>query len=358
MVEEVILSGELERIPEREWYSRIILRRISFLITCLILLFALFGLSISVGSADLSLREVYAALLKGILLEDLEVSELAETVVWHLRLPRALMAALCGAVLSMSGCVVMAVLRNPLATPYTLGVSSGAGLGAAIAIILGGRILLGTPIIVGNAFVLSLIPILIILLVSKRGWTSSPETMILMGVAMSYIFSATNTLLQFIAESEAVRTTVFWLVGDLSRAAWWQVPYTAGVMILSLLIYERFAWDLNAMKMGDETAKGLGIDVDNVRRLILMTACLSTATVVSFTGAIGFICLLAPHITRIVVGEDEQYLIPISGVFGADLLLISDIIARKAVAPIMLPVGVITALLGGPMLLYLLLRRG
>lgn len=146
-------------------------------------------------------------------------------------------------------------------------------------------------------------------------------------------------------------------MGDLSRAAWWQLPYILGVVVLCVVINIKLSWDINLMKMGDDTAKSLGVEVDRTRKIVLITACLSTATVVSFTGAIGFICLVAPHICRAFVGGDERFLIVSSGLFGAILLLVADIVARRLIAPVILPVGAITAFLGGPLLLYLLIRR-
>lgn len=346
----VISDGD----KEKSQYRRLLARRIFFSIVCII--FILMGISLSLGSAQISFTEAYTAVFSRLFPGSFEVSALADTVVWNLRLPRTFMAVLSGAILAIAGCTTMATLRNPLATPYTLGVSAGAGLGAAIAIILGQGLLIGNLLIVGNAFILSLVPALVILLLSRRPGTTS-ETMILSGVAMTYIFSACNTLLQFFAESEAVRTTVFWLVGDLSRAAWWQLPYMLGILVLSLIVNMRLAWDLNIMKMGDDQAKALGVEVDRVRRIVLAMSCLSAATVVSFTGAIGFVCLLSPHICLTVIGGDERYLIPISGLFGANLLLAADIIARRVAAPVMLPVGAITALLGGPLLIYLLTKK-
>ncbi|MCX8191486.1 MAG: iron ABC transporter permease [Nitrososphaerales archaeon] len=340
---------------EREEYRRLILRRMLFSILCIALIIMLFGVSLSLGSAQISFIEAYSAIFGKFFPDYFRTDPLAYTVVWHLRLPRTLMAVLCGVILAVAGCTTIAVLKNPLTTPYTLGVSAGAGFGAAIAIILSKGLFEGF-LIVGNAFVLSLVPIIVILLFSKKA-NIGPESIILMGVAMSYIFSACNTLLQFIAEAEAVRMTVFWLIGDLARASWWQIPYATSVLVLSLFVTMKLAPDINIMKMGDEQAKALGVDVRRVRRISLLVVCLSTATVVSFTGAIGFICLLSSHICRLIVGGDERYLIPISGLFGAVLLLTSDIIARRIVAPIMLPVGAVTALMGGPLLIYLLIKR-
>ncbi|MGD6852047.1 MAG: FecCD family ABC transporter permease [Candidatus Bathyarchaeia archaeon] len=341
---------------EKRKYRRLIAKRGLFLGFSLVLLFAVAGIALSLGSADMTFFDAYAAVFARAFPNTFHVSGLADTVVWTLRLPRILLAIFAGAALAMGGSITQATLRNPIATPYTLGVSAGAGLGAAIGIIYGTGFLSGEFVIIGNAFVFSLIPVAVILLLVKRKG-AAPETMILAGIAMVYIFSACTTILQYFAESNAVSTTVFWIVGDLSRAAWWQLPYVLGVLVICVLINIKLAWDINIMKMGDDTAKSLGVEVDRTRIIVLITACLSTATVVSFTGAIGFICLVAPHICRAIVGGDERYLIVSSAVFGAVLLLVADIVARRLIAPVVLPVGAITAFLGGPMLLYLLLQR-
>ena len=342
---------------ERAKIRALFLRRLLFIILCAVILPFVMGLCLSMGSAKITFNEVYAAIFSRVFPGFFEVRSLVDKVVWQLRMPRILMAALAGATLAMAGCTTQALLRNPLATPYTLGISAGAGFGAAIGFILSRGLVFGGALqIVGNAFIFSLIPAAVVLLVAKK-YGAMPETMILSGIAMAYIFSACNTLLQFFAEAEALRATVFWLIGDLSRAAWWQLPYTLAVLLLFALINMRMASAINIVKMGDEDAKGLGVDAEKVRKLGIITACLATATVVSFTGAIGFICLLAPHISRIVIGEDLRYLIPASGLVGSNLLLVADLIARRAIAPAQLPVGAITALLGGPLLLYLLIRQ-
>jgi iron complex transport system permease protein len=345
-----------EEESEKRKYRRLVTKRLLFFASCVVLLFIIIGVSIALGSASISISDAYAAIFGKFFPNWFSVNPLADTVVWTLRLPRTLLAVLAGSALAMSGSTTQAILRNSIATPYTLGVSAGAGLGAAIGIILGKGITDGPFLIIGNAFVFSLIPVFVIMLmVRRRG--ASPETMILSGIAVMYLFSACTTLLQYFAEPNAVSATVFWAIGDLSRAAWWQLPYIFGVLVLCIVINLRLSWDLNVMKMGDDSAKSLGVEVDRVRKIILITACLSTATVVSFTGAIGFICLVAPHICRAIIGSDERYLIVSSSIFGAILLLFADIVARRLIAPIVLPVGAITAFLGGPLLLFLLLRR-
>ncbi|MCW4011023.1 MAG: iron ABC transporter permease [Candidatus Bathyarchaeota archaeon] len=341
---------------EKQKYRKLLFRRLLFLVLCVVLLFVVAGISLALGSASLSFFEAYSAVFGKFFPNWFSVTPLADTVVWHLRLPRMLLAILVGATLAMSGSTTQALLRNPLATPYTLGVSASAGLGAAIGIIFGSGLTGGPLLIITNAFLFSLVPVTVILLLVKRKG-ASPETIILAGIAVMYIFQACTTLLQYFAESNAVAATVYWLVGDLSRAAWWQLPYVLGALVICLIINVRLSWDLNLMKMGDDTAKSLGVEVDRVRKILLLTACLSTATVVSFTGAIGFVCLVAPHICRAFIGSDERFLLISSTLFGAVLLLFADIVARRIIAPIVLPVGAITAFLGGPLLLYLLIRK-
>ncbi len=341
---------------EKRKYRKLVAKRVLFLVTCAVLLFVVAGVSLALGSASFSFFEAYAAIFARAFPNWIQVSPLADTVVWTLRLPRILLAILAGATLAMSGSTTQAILRNPLATPYTLGVSAGAALGAAVAIILGSGLTEGPLLIITNAFLFSMIPVAVILLLVKRRGPS-PETIILAGIAILYIFQACTIILQYFAESNAVSATVFWTVGDLSRAAWWQLPYLLGALVICFAINMRLSWDLNLMKMGDDTAKSLGVEVNRVRRITLIAACLSTATVVSFTGAIGFVGLVAPHICRAIIGGDERFLIVSSTLFGAVLLLFADILDRRLLAPVVLPVGAITAFLGGPLLLYLLIRR-
>ncbi len=340
----------------RENIRLMMARRVLFIIGSAALMVFLFLYSLTIGAADISISEVYKAVVNRYLPDLFEVTDRVDMIIWNLRMPRVMIALLAGAVLGMAGCVTQAILKNPLATPYTLGVSAAAGFGAAVALIVGAGVLTGTLLVIGNAFLFAMIPAVVIILASRRRGVT-PETLILCGVAMAYIFGASNTLLQFFAEDDALRLSVFWLVGDLTRASMWQVPYITGALFIFLAISMYYAKDMNIIKMGDDDAKGMGVDVERVKLIMVVSACLATATVICFTGAIGFICLLAPHISRLFIGGDERYLIPASGLFGACLLLSADIIAKVALAPVLLPVGAITALLGGPMLIYLLLRR-
>lgn len=349
-------DGQCPCHEQQENIRSMFARRIAFIIGTSILMVVMFIYSLTIGAADLSFTEVYQAVINHYLPDLFDVPDRTNTIVWVLRMPRVVIAVLAGAVLGMAGCVTQAILKNPLATPYTLGVSAAAGFGAAVAFIIGAGLASGVLLVITNAFIFALIPAVVIILASRRRGVT-PETLILCGVAMAYIFGASNTLLQFFAEDDALRLSVFWLVGDLTRVSMWQAPYIATALVLFLAISMYYGKDMNIIKMGDDDAKGMGVDVERVKLIMVVSACLATATVICFTGAIGFICLLAPHISRLFIGGDERYLIPASGLFGACLLLAADIVAKTAVAPVLLPVGAITALLGGPMLIYLLLRR-
>lgn len=330
--------------------------RVAVLLVGLAATLGLMAYSLTLGSASVPLPRILAAVLQGVPFVNVEVDSRTDTIVWVLRMPRIAVAALAGAILGMGGCVTQAILKNPLATPYTLGVSAGAGFGAALSLLFGIALLPGSLAIVANAFLFALIPASVIIAVSRRT-SFAPETTILLGVGMSYVFGAANTLLQFFAESDALRAAVFWLVGDLTRASMTQVPILAAVGVAFFTVNMLLARDISIVKMGDEDAKGMGVNVSRLRLIVLLTTCLATAAVISFTGTIGFIGLLAPHIGRLVIGSDERTLIPASALLGACLLLGADIVAKTAVAPVLLPVGAITALLGGPVLIFLLLRR-
>ena len=342
---------DLEIIEE---YKKHVGRKILFIIFTSILIIVVAGISATLGSYRISVLEVYFIILRGLFNNPETVKE---SIVWNLRMPRILLAIIAGAGLASSGAMTQGILRNPLATPYTLGIASAAGLGAAIAIILAKGIFVGKYLVIGNAFLFSLIPTFVILVLAKvRGAT--PETMILAGIAMMYIFSAITTLIMYFAEPEAVKSAYFWMVGDLGKATWNMLPVISTSLVIGFILLMWKAWDVNVMMIaGDEVAKSLGVNPDRERIFVMLVSAFLTASIISFTGTIGFICLVAPHICRIIIGGDYRYLLPASALFGGALLLICDTIARTILAPVILPVGVITNCLGGPMFLYLLLRK-
>ena len=340
-------KGEVKR--QRSW-------KIGYILTVLVIIIILSAISITLGVANISVIEVYQILFNQIFPGTFDILPKYETIVVNIRAPRVLMAVAAGAGLAIGGCLTQSILRNSLATPYTLGISSGASFGAALFILYGISIINGVYGQILNAFIFSLIPVAIILIASERG-SMTPTTMVLCGISISYIFSACNTLMQYFGTPDAVKGVVFWSVGDLNNSVLWQVPYVGVVAIGAFIISMILSRSINIMKMGDDTAASLGVDVKSTRKLAILVACLTTATIVSFVGAIGFICLLAPHISRRFVGGDMRYLIPASAVTGAILLVLADIVAKTAIDPVMLPVGAITALCGGPLLVFLLIRK-
>jgi iron complex transport system permease protein len=339
-------------------YRQFIGRKITFILCSIFLLFFIFGLSASLGSADITIWDAFAAFFHRFFPDRIRTTWLAETCLWDLRLPRILLGSLTGASLAIAGDVMQGILKNPLASPYTLGISAGAGFGASLAIIAGAGFIGsgGEYLIIGNAFIFGLLcSFIIFLFASRKGAT--PETMILVGIAILYIFSAAIILLQYFGEEEAVVESIFWMVGGLDRASWDKV-LISGIMLLfcfPLLMIK--SWDLNVMAAGDEAAKSIGINVKRVRIFILSITSLMVAGTICFTGTIGFIGLVAPHITRMVIGGDNRFLIPASAIIGAVLLIGADVLARNLIPPVIIPVGVITACMGGPLLLFLVMKR-
>ena len=339
-----------------EEYKKFIGRKVLFILLLFPILGLIVGVSTSLGSAHISVWEAYSAIFHRFLPDYFTTSWLADICVWHLRLPRITLGIAAGFGLGLAGAVFQGILRNPLASPYTLGISSGAGFGASLAILAGAGIVGGTYLIIGNAFAFALIcSFVIIALSSRKGAT--PETMILAGIALMYFFGAMTTLLQYFAEPEAVKAAVFWMVGDLGKASWsilLPISITIGCCVPLLILK---SWDLNALGAGDETAKSVGVKVEYIRIYTMIISTLLVATIVCFTGTIGFIGLVAPHMCRMVIGGDNRFLLPASGLAGAVLLTVADTVARRIIAPVILPVGVVTAFMGAPLFLYLILRK-
>jgi len=355
----------------KEQYKKFIGRKIFFVFFFAALIIIISGVSTTLGSYPITVKEVYSIIWRGsiTILQNLDfiifhgVREFSreyftteEIVVWQLRLPRIFLGIIAGIGLGLAGAVMQAILRNPLASPYTLGISSGAGFGASLAILAGAGIVGGKYLIIGNAFVFALLVSFIILaLLSRKGAT--PETMILAGIAMMYLFGAMTTILQYFGEAEAVKEAVFWMVGDLNRASWPVVTIILGVLACCAPLLMLKSWDLNVMGAGDETAKSLGVNVKRIRVITMVVSTLLVATIVCFTGTIGFIGLVAPYMTRLAIGGDNKYVLPVSGLLGAVILISADLVARRIIAPVILPVGAVTAFMGAPLFLYLIMRR-
>ena len=347
----------MENMPEG--YLRYTQRKV-FIICLLFLLTILLGVyAINAGSAELSPAQVLLTLLG-------KAEGHLNIIIWNIRLPRVLAAITAGAGLSVAGCVMQSILRNPLASPFTLGVSQGAAFGAAVAIIVLGAgsthsasadaVIINNPYLVTiSAFVGAMATTMVVLFLAQiKGVT--PEAMVLAGVALSSLFSAATIILQYFASDVQVASIVFWTFGDIGRASWRDLEIMVVVTVAALIYFMANRWNYNALDGGEETAKGLGVDVEKIRMTGMFVSSLVTAVTVSFLGIIGFIGLVGPHIMRRILGGDHRFLIPASSLMGGLLLLTSDTLARTIISPVVLPVGAITSFMGAPLFLYLLSR--
>lgn len=281
-----------------------------------------------------------------------------QTIILDLRLPRIILAIVAGAGLAASGATMQGVLRNPLVSSYILGISAAAGFGAALAIVFGvGVITGGEYLIVVNAFLFSMLAMLLVYGIARlRGITT--ETVILAGVAVGFLFSALLSLVQYVApQNEALKAVVFWLMGGLSSATWDGLLIVAPIVVVTIILMVFQSWNINVMSMGEEVALSLGVNPKRVLGITMVLETLATATIIAFTGVIGFVCLISPHIARMLIGSDHRFLILCSAVIGACLLLCSDTVARLILQPTELPVGIVTSLLGVPFFIYILVSK-
>jgi len=316
--------------------------------------------AVSLGAAHIPLADVARSLAGG------AVSKRFEMILWNIRLPQALAAIVAGAGLAVAGAAMQSILRNPLGSPFTLGISHAAAFGAAFSVmILDGGIMASTHtdavtitspyVTTGLAFFFSLAAAGVIIGVSRlRGAT--PEIMILTGVALGSLFTAGTMLLQFFADDVQLAAMIFWTFGDTARASWSELGVVAIVTAATCVYFLFNGWNYNAIDAGDETAKGLGVRVERVRMVGMLLATLLTAVIIAFLGIIGFVGLVVPHMARRIIGSDHRFLLPATILGGGLLLLLSDTVARLILAPHVLPVSVLTAFLGAPVFIYLILR--
>jgi iron complex transport system permease protein len=278
--------------------------------------------------------------------------------IWEIRLPRLLSALLGGAALALAGALMQTVLQNPLASPFTLGISQGAAFGASFAIIfLGSGVVIASRLDVAVFAFLGALAgtALILLLAAVRGMR--PEGLILSGVAFAALFNALIMTMQYFATDFQLSATVFWTFGDLGKGGFEEAGILAAILLLTLLYALKNRWSYNALSWGELHARGLGVAVGSLRAITLILAALPVAVATAFFGVIGFVGLVAPHMVRLFCGGNHTALIPLSMLAGANLLILADLTARWLFLPIVLPVGILTAFLGVPMFLYLIIRR-
>lgn len=334
-------------------YKKHSYRRIIFILIGLLICAVSFITDVIVGPASLTLRDVWLAVM-----QSPEVSKNADVIIWSIRLPTAVMALLVGASLGIAGAGMQTILDNPLSSPYTLGISTGAGFGASLVVVVGLSSLefLGEFMVPFGAFVFAGLTSFFIYSINKIKNFSS-ETMILAGIGMMFLFQALQSLMQYMATPEALQNIVFWTMGSLTKANWLSISIVLVVLLVMLPLMMRKSWRLTALKLGDEKASGLGVNVENLRVKIFLFISIITAVAVSFVGTIGFIGIVGPHIARMLVGEDQRYFLPLSAVCGMVILSLASIASKMLIPGAMFPIGIVTAIIGVPFFFSLVLTR-
>lgn len=334
-------------------FARLVRRRLGILAALALAMALALLVDIATGPSSLPLGEVARGLF-----DPAALDPATRIIVWEVRLPYALMAVLVGAALSLAGAEMQTILNNPLASPFTLGVSSAASFGAALAIVLGLR-LPGLPaawVIPANAFLFAFLSVLALQALARlRG--AGVETLVLFGIAMVFTFNALTALVQFVASQEALQQLVFWSMGSLTRASWGNLPVLAAVIALVAPFSLAASWRMTALRLGEDRARSFGISVARLRFFSLLRVSLLAATAVAFAGTIGFIGLVGPHIARLLVGEDHRFFLPASMLAGALVMSLASVASKAIVPGALIPVGIVTALIGVPFFLALIFSR-
>lgn len=351
------MAGTLPLIQTRQPLARQYRRSVAWRAVLLaILAFALvasFLADVASGPSSLGIGDLLTSLWAP---EQLTAGE--RVILWDMRLPFAVMAVLVGAALGWAGAEIQTALNNPLASPFTLGISGAATLGAASAIVLD-LSFIGLPqstLIPVLAFVFALGCCLVIQAVASR-YNASIEMIVLFGIAVFFTMNALVALLQFYADADTVQQIVFWTLGSVTRADWQKITLVAGAMVICLPFALRQVWALTALRAGEMQARSLGFDIKRLRMAVLLRVSLLTGVAVAFVGEIGFVGLVGPHIARLLVGEDHRFYLPGSALAGALILSLASILSKSLLPGVILPIGIVTALVGVPLFMALILRR-
>ena len=344
-------ASTIERL--RGDYRRAALLRALALTIASASLVAFMVIDLATGPSGMPVSTVWSTLLAGPNGSD----TMAVTILWQLRMPQTLMGALVGASLGICGLQMQTILSNPLASPFTLGFSAAAGFGAALAIMFGGLLPLPDFLVVPvSAFLMTLVACaLVYSIASLRGAT--PEILVLAGIAVLFFFQSMQSLLQFLASPEVLQQIVFWLFGSLLKATWLSVAVLSIVLALVLPFVLRDSWKLTVLRLGDANAASLGLSVEGLRTKTFLLVAVMTAAAVSFVGTIGFIGLIAPHAARAAVGEDHRFALPMAALAGATMLVAASVFGKLISPGAVIPVGIITAVAGVPVLFAVIARR-
>jgi iron complex transport system permease protein len=334
-------------------YRQFIWKRLLLLVVLAFALAFSFVADIATGPANLTFFDVLSGLIMG------TQDATTDVIIWDVRLPYALMALVVGACLGLAGAEMQTVLNNPLASPFTLGVGAAATLGASLVIVLD-LSWLGlsfTVLLPASAFLFASAASILILILS-RSLGASVHTVVLFGIALMFGLNAVVGLLQFVADASALQQIVFWTMGSLARASMEKVAIVGSVFLICLVWSITHIWKLTALRTGEDQARSIGINVERVRLVVLLRVSLLTAIALAFVGEIGFIGLVGPHIARMMLGEDHRFFLPGSALAGALLLSLSSIASKALIPGVILPVGIVTALVGIPLFITLIMSRG
>lgn len=350
----------------RAEYELVRRKKLFFLLGIIVLIALLTGWGVTVGTSDISVIESYRAIVDGFSGrlasffsgEDYSPAGQADIILWDFRLHRILFAIAAGFGLAVSGAIMQGILKNPLASPFTLGIASAASCGASVAIVLGAGVIAiaGSLLVISNAFIFAMAASFAIYGMARRKGMQS-SSMILAGIAVMYLFSAITSLLQYFGTTDQAAGVVYWMFGSLNRTTWPELGIVTLVLVVVVPWLVWKSWDLNALSEGDEIAKSLGIPVERRMTVFMVVSSLVTAAIIAFTGTIGFIGLVGPHIARMATGSDHRILIVASGLIGAVILLSADIAGRVLLYPSTIPVGIMTSFIGVPFFLYLFMTR-
>lgn len=333
----------------RELYYRMIKKRGALVACLVVMVILLILLNVSLGSSPISLQEIITIIFTG------EGEGHNPMIVNQIRLPMALMAVVVGACLGIGGCEIQTILRNPIASPFTLGITNAASFGAALGLILDTNVLkVSQPLMVtGNAFAFALLASICIFAFSQRP-NAGKHTIILFGIALNFLFTALTMILQYVADDEDLASLVFWNMGSLLKTTWPKFLLVFGVLIICFVILYKNAWKLTAMTLEDTKASSLGVDTHKVRRMVILLTSLLTAFAVCFVGAIGFVGIIAPHIARRYVGEDQRFFLPLSALVGAVIVSLAFVVSKVAIPGVILPIGLVTAIIGIPVFMIII----
>jgi iron complex transport system permease protein len=311
---------------------------------------------VGIGAVRIAPEQTIAILLHHLGLDtDIAFSQQQDAIVWAIRLPRVILALLVGSSLAVSGAVLQGMFRNPLADPGLIGVSSGAALGAVASVALGFSFL-GVATLPVFAFVGGVITSITVYFIARHDGKTEIVTLVLTGIALNTVSGALTGLLTYVASDQQLRAVVFWSLGSLGSATWTTVGASTPFIVVGLLMIPRWGGALDLFVLGEREARHLGVDTERVRLELIMITALMTGAAVAVAGVVGFVGLIVPHLLRLLAGPSHRVLLPACALGGASLVLLADLAARTIASPAELPLGVITALLGGPFLLLLMLR--